>query len=67
MLADCCGLHCGAGEVGAALGVLVGGGLPALALLLSGDGAAALFSSDPAVLEACRALKAPLATLLISE
>ena len=41
--------------------------LAALALLLSGDGAAALFSSDPAVLEACRALKAPLATLLISE
>lgn len=73
--ADCCQhtpmppahLHpAPAAEVGAALGVAVAG-LPALLLLLAGDRAAALLTSDAAVIAACASLVRPLALLMLSE
>lgn len=42
-------------------------GLPALLLLLSGDRAAALLTSDAAVIAACSSLMRPLALLMLSE
>jgi hypothetical protein len=48
------------------MGMLVSG-LAALLLLLSRDSAPALFTSDPAVIQACSVLMLPLAALLLSE
>ena len=48
------------------MGMLVSG-LAAILLLLSRDSAAALFTSDPAVVQACSVLMLPLAALLLSE
>jgi MATE family multidrug resistance protein len=55
-----------AAEIGTAMGMLASG-LAALLLLLSRDSAPALFTSDPAVIQACSVLMLPLAALLLSE